>query len=223
MPVNRRPPSARRFHQLAREIRRGAINDWDLYDLCQTNPYYKTQLLELLNEPAKKAKLEQQQQEEAKRRAYLEHKGLVKRTCLDRRAYLSDRQHQHRNIYPQFLLYQKEQAEQLRQEQVQHALDQKKWMRFVISIYEYRSNQAASWCAHSDLPEVTQLIWNSSPYELVGVWPEGAQCPIDPQPYVPENNAEIYSTEAITRSRDRDLDLYNNRVQKWLLANSKQT
>lgn len=217
-------PSTQRLRALAAQLRKGEdhITLWDTYYVCKDNPFLWSQLKALVLEPV------QAQIDKAKAKELQDHKdlnnfrGLLKRTCCRRRDDLAIRADLHSNIYPQYLevMAELKAAEEIRLKQL--AINQKKWMRFVISIYEYRSNQAASWCAHSDLPAVTQLIWNSSPYELVSAWPEHSQCPTDPQPYVPENHAEIFSTEAITRSRDRDLDIYNDRVQKWLLANSNK-
>lgn len=167
-----RPPSPKRFHRLAQEILSGKeIFDLDLLDLCQNNKFYQLQLDALLREPFEQAERAKQQQEQARIEALRRLRRTLKRTCYRRRddLYIHTQVH-HNGHYLRLLRLKRNDLEK-----------QGKWDKFVISVIMYRISQAHSWIDHRHSQWISNVIFNSNPFELVDAWPEGSCCPIDPQ------------------------------------------
>lgn len=192
-----RPPSPSRFHRLAQEIQRGEIYDYDLLYLCESNPFYQTQLDALLRAPAEAVENAKQQQEQARIEALRQLRHRLRRTCVRRRAYLSDRAYTHRNTLPRYL--------RLRRNQVEK---QGKWNAFLMDLKMYRISQAMSWIDRRHSEWISNVIFESAnPFELVDAWPLHSACSIDPVmsptwvPLVPPIQATVIPVEKTRAQR----------------------
>jgi hypothetical protein len=166
-----RPPSPRRFHRLAQEIQKGEIIDYDLLYLCESNPFYQTQLDALLRAPAEAVENAKQQQEQARIDALRRLRLTLRRTCYRRRdhIYLQHQLH-HNGSYLKLLRRRRNDREK-----------QARWNRFVMDLKMFRITQAHSWIDRRHSQWMSNVIFNSDPFELATAWPEGSCCPIDPQ------------------------------------------
>lgn len=168
---NKRPPSARRFHKLANEIRRGHIEDFDLMYLCESNVFYMNQLQALLREPEERKQQAIREEEAARKAALFAKRHTLKKTCIRRRKALQARSKLHHNrTYLWLLRMQREALER-----------DKKWSRFVENVRMIRIQQAYGWVHPKDQKYMNDRIFEQDPLQLSDVWPEGSQCVI-PEP-----------------------------------------
>ena len=198
-----RPPSPKRFQRLAQEILTGKeIFDLDLYYLCQENKFYKLQLDALLREPFEQAEIAKQQQEQARTEALRRLRQTLRRTCYRRRddLYIHNQVH-HNGHYLRLLRLKRNDLEK-----------QSKWDKFVMDVIMYRITQAHSWIDHRHSKWMSDVIFNSNPFELATAWPEGSCCPIAPvmskdwvmlKPPLPPTKIEV---EASLRKRLRNYE-----------------
>lgn len=188
-----RPLSPRRFRQLAAQIRRGRVEDYELLFLCESNPFYQVQLKAVLDEPRLKAEQLQREKDDAIKAAKAAFKHTLRNTVRGRREALEQRSIDHSaQRYIEFLRELEEASERAEAARKQHEIDQRKWDRFCVSVLELRVLNAAGWVSRADLPRISQLIWDSNPFKVTEWWPDWSCCPVDPKP---QNNPQSWKTE----------------------------
>ena len=161
----------KRFKALAAQIARGEIDDYELLYLCGSNPFYDNQLQAALRAPAEARANEAERQAKAAVEALRRLRATFLRTCRRRRLHIKQRAKLHTNSrYLWLLRMKREQGER-----------QNKWDKFVVDLKMYRIQQAHSWIDQVHSAYISDVIFNSNPFELVTAWPEGSKCSIDPQ------------------------------------------
>ncbi len=217
--ASKRPPSASRFRAHAQRLLAGKeIHDWDLHYLIEDNPFYKLQLDALLREPAEKIAFDKQQQEQARTEALRRRRQTLRCTCYRRRGYLDSRYQLHHNrTYLRLLRLKRNDLEK-----------QSKWDKFVMDVIMYRISQAHSWIDRRHSEWMSNVIFNSNPFELATAWPEGSCCAIDPvmSPtwvrLVPPIQPTIISVERTATDRKRIRTEAENLFYMWKAQFTRQ-